>query len=363
MIKRINGVDIDITRYIDLFKTAYECLANRKSLGTNTNILEVEKYRKVYKYIEAYDELNNMLPFPLNSLDIDSKYSYIATIMKDKFMEPFSMWIDNALFIKIDDIVIKFTGIIYEIVDDYTVLDDNTNIELYTKELGYREFVWAIKTVMNNKSLNEYYSIFLSDILNACKDILILQRELKSILEFSNVPDKKYFKDDLILDVKRNTYFMVDVYNAGKEYTDENEYTIKRDGSIAVSKKYIEIYNYNLLQKFENKGFVKRDIDGFTGVFEIIAGKLSINKDKQIIYKGIIINGLIVFTVNNELYMCTLNKYSKPIRIASNIELYSYNENCVYFTYKNNNKIESIYKFNSIDKRLSLCNIWMGGDK
>lgn len=361
MIKRINGVEVDITDYIELFKTAYECLNRREKIETNTNVLDIDKYGKIYKYIEEYNQLNSILPFPLNSLDIESKYAYIATIIKERFMEPLTMWIDGGLYIKIDDTVIMFKGNIYEIVEDYNILDDNTDIELYTNELGYREFMWVIKRVMEGESLSDYYSIFLRDILKASKDLSILKRELNTMLEFSDTPENKYFKDDIIVDIKRNTSFIIDVYRAGKEYTDEEEYTIKKDGSIEVSRKYIETYNYNLLQKFENKGYIKRDIDGFASIFEVIAGKLSRDVEKEIIYKGVIINGLIVFTVNKELYMCTLNKYTKPIKIASNVELYSYDNNSIYFRYMSDKDTESIYKFNSIERILSLCRISIGG--
>lgn len=370
--KRVNGKIIEINN-IELFEAAFEGLAAKKIVSSSVSDMVIKDTELINNCISAYDTVYRCLPFPLYAIEQGIKYATIATSIQSKLEDKLKMWVDEALYIKVEqETALKFIGDTYGIVKiEDREYKDNTDISLYKEDVGYAEFSWALEKLMQDEPLSDYYNKFMPDFIKACsKEPLVLKFELSQMLQFDAIPSKTALKNNSIIEVNTGSEFLMDIYSTGKKKTNENELVISLNGSnsnITKKAKYIQTYSFDVYEKKRDASDVlnklkKVNIDGFASLFETLIGKGIINDTlNRIDYRGLIINNKMVYQVGSQIFICEYNKYTKPVEIGKNVEIYGYNEGFIYIVKRVvcKSKVckESIYRLNPADMQIKLCKI------
>lgn len=377
MKKRVNGKVIEIDN-IGLFESAFEGLALGRLVSSSVSDTITDDSELINECISAYDSVYKLLPFPLYAVEQDIKYSLIATVIKGKLNKAVNMWIDGALYVKIDtDKSLKFISNTWGIVSvDGDKHKDNTDMQLYSEDVGYSEFSWALKKLENNKSLNDYYTKFMPEFVKACNnEPMVLKWELTKMLDFGPVPERMTLKTNKILDIDTGSEFLIDIFSTGKKKIKDSEYVLdmsSKGSGLRKQPKYIQTYDFEVFEKKKdtldisnNSGISrlrKSNLDGFAGVFETLIGRgiLRDNMD-SLSYEGILIDNKIVYQVGNQIFVCNSDRYIRPVEIGRNVNIYSYDKGFVYIIKKNicDSGVcrESVYALNPKDMQVRLCKI------
>ncbi len=376
MIKKVNGKSVNISN-IELFESAFEGLVLKRLAASYVTDTISSNTEKINTYISTYESIYKSLPFPLYCAELDVKHAAIGICIKDKLDEPLKMWVDSALFIQVEDKkAIKFVGNSWALVSIQKAEKDNSDIENYKDELGYKEFVWVVRQIMNGASLASFYNVFMKEFVDACnKDPMILKWELGRILEFGPIPDRLNLKDNRLLDVNTKSEYFLDIYSTGKKKTNESELVLSIGGpnaGLRKQNKYIKTYDFELYEKkaipedIMDGGRVERlqkaNMDGVVSIFETLYSKGLIQDGiDNVCYKGIIVDNTIMYNINGQIYVCTTDNYTKGTEIAKGTEIFGYENNFVYLLRKSRCESgvqkESIFAYNIKDGSIRLCKI------
>lgn len=374
MEKRVNGNTIEITN-IELFDAAFEGMSLNKNITSNVNIGDIEfNLKEVNEYIGVYNKIYRSLPFPLYAIERDIKYAVIGKAIQHRLDRDLDIHIRDGLIIGLNDkISVKFVNKTWAIVkkEEHDEENKNIDLELYSEEVGYKEFKWVLDRLLKDKTLENYYDVMMKDFKEACNhDIDIMKREMANILNFSPVPEKRRFKEGVINDIINGYEYILEIFTTGKVKLGGFDYFISyKDNFNKLLKKnrYINKYDFRLYRKRvdSNSGRYGRlrelDLEGFGSVFESIIRHSSEDRNlSDIYYTGIIYNDDIIFQVDREIYHCKLRKYSKADRISRS-SLYSYEDNKVFLEDSINVHSdmfkEAIYYYDIESKELSICRI------
>lgn len=376
MKKMVNGSVVDVN--IEIFETGFEGLALQTSTASNISDTINSESETVKNCIESYHKIYKSLPFPLYCIENNIKYSTTAMFIQDDIRIANSMWVDKALFIKIeDDRALKIVGSTWSIISIDRTPEDNTNIEYHKEDVGYKEFKWVLSRIMNNAGLSSFYNVFMSKFVEACKnEPMVLKWELGRMLDFGYVPKKEELKDNKILDALSECEYNIDIYCSGKRRTTENilEITLGGDKSgISKRSKYVKTYDFDVYSKnnktAEDTGdkiiakMEKSSMDCMAALFEkVIENGSTGDAIDDIIYSGVYDGRYMVFQIHGTLYYCKADKYNKAIEIANSVRLYAYENSIVYML--KSSKCESgvfkntIYSYDLDTKKLRLCRIY-----
>jgi len=365
MEKVINGQLIDIGD-IRLFELGLEGLSINKVAINNINI-ELKDDENINKCIEIYNQAYRKLPFPLYSIETNLKYSCIANLMKEQLKFDCKLWVNKCLCIYIVDskLLVKFIGNTWCIEYVEEPYKDNTDLDLYKKDVGYAEFSWILENKDKDGLALEFYQEFMSDLLRACgNNANIMVKEFSKILDFEVVPEQVKIKDNHILDCSFQDEYYVDIYCNELLETKTEQYSIDltEDNSEITSEVALEpVYSLDVYKKTQLKDG-RLDSLGALEIDEDLSDKLynvlDIEVDTEL--KGVKIGNLIFLEINDTITYLNLlnNKYS---RVGTGISIYSFNINCMYFlrqqlirdkTYKN-----IIYKYNLSNGNISIAKI------
>ena len=190
MRKLVNGKVIDINN-IELFELAAEGLAlqNTATSSTNDGIEANINSPLVRKYIKQYDVFFKAMPYPLYAIESDIKYATLGNFLKSLSKEFITMWVNHGLNIKLD----KDTGMTLRIVNNTwsivyvtDVIPDNTSLELFKDCVGYNEYSWLLRKIINKETTANFYMEFMPDFVKACNgQPMVIKWELENILTFS----------------------------------------------------------------------------------------------------------------------------------------------------------------------------------
>lgn len=377
MKKKVNGKVIDIPN-IELFELAFEGLALGKLVSSSISDTITEDSVLANKCISAYESIYKCLPFPLYAIETNIKYSMIVMAMRGKIEEPITVWVDSALYIKVEENkALKFVSNTWGIVSIETEdQKDNSDIELYSGDIGYKEFEWALSKLISGQNLAEYYIRFMGDFVKVCnKDPMMLKWELSKILEFGPIPERLALKLNKIIDIDTGSEFLVDVFSTGKKKTGSSEMIFDVTGSsskLRKKAKYTQTYDFEVYEKKKEAEDInlnasigrlkKTNLDGLAAVFETLVGKGVMQSGVEgVEYKGIMVDGKVVYQVGTQLLICNKEQYESPIEVGRNVEIYGYDNGMVYILKRNlcgsGISKESVYALNPKDMQIILCRI------
>ena len=225
--KIVNGKLIDIGNYWDLFNEAYRDLSRLYSIGGNslTFVLKDGLVGNIRDICSEYSNIYSKIPFPLSALESDLKYAFIGLLLASKLKLKDSIYVNNGLCICVDDgIYIKFKATNWSITDEEPVASTKLgSMLIYEDEIGYSQFLWLYLRLKDNGDISDYYTACFSEIADACNNNnLIIEWELRNILNIHRVPNRMRLIDRCVLDAYNNNVYRVDVLNTGVKIIGDN---------------------------------------------------------------------------------------------------------------------------------------------
>ena len=225
--KIVNGKLIDIGNYWDLFNEAYRDLSRLYSIGGNslTFVLKDGLVGNIRDICSEYSNIYSKIPFPLSALESDLKYAFIGLLLASKLKLKDSIYVNNGLCICVDDgIYIKFKATNWSITDEEPVASTKLgSMLIYEDEIGYSQFLWLYLRLKDNGDISDYYTACFSEIADACNNNnLIIEWELRNILNIHRVPNRMRLIDRCVLDAYSNNVYRVDVLNTGVKIIGDN---------------------------------------------------------------------------------------------------------------------------------------------
>lgn len=376
MKKLVNGKVVDI-KNIELFELAAEGLALQNTAVSNTSdgVDSNINSQLVRKYIKQYDMFFKSMPYPLYAIESNIKYATIGNYILQSAKDDLTMWVDNALFIRLDNLTgmtLRIVNNTWSIVYDTEERKNNTDLELYKGQVGYDEYKWVADKVKNKQFLNDFYKIFMPEFVEACNNQpMVLKWELENILSFGQIPNRVMLKPNKIINISDNEEYFMDIYFNGMVNTDEKIITLSLDGDktdASTKYKQIRAYNFDLYSKPLSSSEACADkiekckINGIHNLFMQMCGIKEARELSEFPeYTGIISDTDFVFTIEKRLFISKSNRLNEPEEIACGVELYALDNNKVYFikSKKINEKIskDKLFSYSLKDKKIRLCKI------
>lgn len=376
MKKLVNGKVVNIEN-IQLFKLAAEGLAlqNTAISSTGDGVEANINSPLVRKYIKLYDIFFKSMPYPLYAIEDDIKYATLGCFVKTFINESNNIWVDRGLHIKLD----QTTGMTLRIVNNtWSIVyikenkEDNTSLELFKDKIGYAEYSWILKKIINKETTANFYEEFMPDFVKACnQQPMVLKWELENILTFGMIPNRVEFKQNKILNIQDDEEYTLDIYCTGFADTGEKMQSwslTESAGLMSTKKKQIKTYGYDAYSKpiygnsrTEGK-LSKCKLTGLQNLFMQLCGlKGALEMNTFPDFEGMVSDTNLVFTIDKRLYLTKSNRLMEPKDIAHGAELYNVEKNKIYFikSKKINERIseDSLYSYNIPDGVVRLCKI------
>ncbi|MBO5386753.1 MAG: hypothetical protein J6A59_01230, partial [Lachnospiraceae bacterium] len=226
MKKLVNGKVINIEN-IELFELAAEGLALQNTAVSSTadGIEANINSALVRKYIKQYDVFFKSMPYPLYAIEADIKYATLGNFIKAFAKNKIVMWVDKGLHIKLDTesgMTLRIVNNTWSIVYVKEHISDNTSMELFEHSVGYKEYSWVLKKIINKESTANFYNEFMPEFIQACNSQpMILKWELENILTFATIPNKIDFRPNKIINPQADEEYTLDIFCTGSVDTEE----------------------------------------------------------------------------------------------------------------------------------------------
>lgn len=377
MKKLVNGKVINVDN-IELFELAAEGLAlqNTAISTTSDGVEGTINSPLIRKYIKQYDIFFKSMPYPLYAIEDDIKYATLGNFIKALAKEKIIMWVNKGLHIKLD----KDTGMTLRIVNNtwsivYVTdnITDNTSMDLFKKSVGYVEYSWLLKKIINKETTANFYTEFMPDFVKACNsEPMVLKWELENILTFGTIPNKTEFRQNKIINIQADEEYTLDIYFTGTVDSNEMVQSWSLSGDIqnigTPRYKQIKTYGFDTYAKPLSDGgktagkLEKCKINGMHNLFMELCGIKNANEMNVFPeFEGIISDTNLVFTIEKRLFIAKSNRLVEPKDIAHGVELYTVENNKIYFikSKKINEKIskDTLYSYSIVDGTIRLCKI------
>ncbi len=392
MKKMVNGQTVDIGD-IRLFELAFEGLALNKLAVSNISITIDKETDTIKNCIELYNRFYRSLPFPLYSIENNTKYAAIAEYIKyniEKIKKvskvkndnksDLKFWVDRGIYILIEEHkTLKLVGNTWGIIIVEKEEKDNAFLDNFKGDVGYQEFKWALDKLKEEKSIGNYYKEFMPDFLRACgNNPSIIKRELNTILDFENVPSRINMDKNTIINKDTNEIYNLDVYLKGKVANGKKvttfDLTVDDDNFVYDVDQYIPAFGYDLYKKsmlsdkdlpesvYYSKKIKVDDTKAYDSIFETLLkiGMLD-GRVSNLKIRGFAKGKYIIYEVENRIFRCKSNEYCKSIEIAQGVDIYSIRGSKVYLLKEQGlkNKItkEIIYSLDLETGDIKICRI------
>lgn len=379
MKKKVNGQTVDIDN-IELFEKAAEGLAVNRTTISNVVDSVGTDFKAIEEYVNTYNSFYKSLPYPLYALDLDLKYAAIGCYIKSKIDKEIKVWVDNGLYICIDEdkgIALNFVNSTWGIVKVESIREDNTSLDIYKNVHGYEEIQWALDKISKGQSTSGYYKKFMEAFIKACNNQpMVLKWELGSILEFGGIPERCNFKTNKIIDLDSHNEYILDIFISGLRESKEKQHvwSLVDDDEVepVMRPKYIKLYGFDVYEKIstadEDKIVPNEDkmtrceLYGATSLFNTLVGMRNASENDYFDdYTAFINEGNLVYVINNRVFVAKAYKYVEAKEVARGVELYAYDRGIVYFLKTRQVgrgvKKETIYSYSLRDGNLRLCKI------
>jgi len=200
---------------------------------------------------------------------------------------------------------------------------------------------------------------------------MVLKWELENILTFGNIPNKIEFKQNKIVNIQADEEYTLDIFCTGTVDTDEKiqSWSLLDAGNTGgVKYKQMKTYGFDAYAKPMSEGskvsgkLEKCKITGLHNLFMQLCGIKSATEMSTFPnFEGIISDTHLIFTIEKRLFIAKSNRLVEPKDIAHGVELYSIENNKVYFikSKKINDKIskDTLYSYSITDGTIRLCKI------
>ncbi|MEM4385395.1 MAG: hypothetical protein QXD03_02470 [Candidatus Anstonellales archaeon] len=358
--KVVNGKIVNIDN-IELFEKAFKNIKlglikekNKDKIEYILGILEVLGGR-VREVIEEYIKFYSSLPFPFNSLNDGMIYSIIKAYLIEVGYNDFNYYVfEGCIYINKDDIWVRCSG--FDIIIEKCLnIEKAIKLEDFVNDKWYSHYIWLLNSYREGKSLTGYYKEFMSEFYNACNgDVKVLKWELINIMNFGYKVNRLELKENVIIDIDNDIEYIIDIYFNKYIELEEEEMCINLYSNTAsYRKKRVKTYKYDVYEKSyeENEGsLVKVEVDGMHNLFLRLVGVKESNLYKKIpTYKGFIVGGNLIYTVEDNVFICKAYKQSKEKMIASKCKIYGYDKSMLYLlksTREDNIYKDTIYSYN-----------------
>lgn len=365
MEKVINGQLVDVGD-IRLFELGLEGLSINKVAVNNISV-ELKDDENISKCLEIYNKAYRKLPFPLYSIETNLKYSCIANLMKDSIKFDYKLWVDKSLNVYIvgSKLLVKFIGNTWGVDYIDEPYKDNTDLDLYKRDVGYNEFSWILENKEKENLALEFYKEFMGDLLRACgNNANIMVKEFSRILDFENVPRPIEIKDNHIIDSNGQCEYFVDFYCAELKKTGGQQYSIdltEDEGEISSEDEVEPIYSIDVYKKTNIKED-RPDTLGALDFDELLSEKfcetLDIDKDTKI--RGVKIGDVIFLEMDDNIYYFNISN-QKFVTVGNGVVIYSFKGNYIYFLRKQLIRDKTyksiIYKYNLSSGNINIAKI------
>lgn len=375
MKKLVNGKVININN-IDLFERAAEDLARQNTAVsvTSDGIESNMNSPLIHKYIKQYDIFFKYMPYPMYAIENDIKYATLGNFIKSLAKERVIMWVDNGLHIKLDEqsgMTLKIVNNTWSIIYSKENKEDNTSMELFKESVGYSEYSWLLKKIINKENTAKFYTEFMPDFVAACNNQpMVIKWELENILTFGSIPNKMDFRQNKIINIDSEEEYSLDIFCTGTAETDEKikTWSLANGMNDGFRYKTVKTYSFDAYAKplvagsHNNDKIQKCSIKGLHNLFtQLNIIKNDSDMTRFPVFNGAISGSNIVFTIDKTLYIAKSNRLSNPVDVAHNVELYTLDKNKVYFvkSKKIDDKInkESLYSYNITDGVARICKV------
>ena len=379
MKKKVNGKIIEI-KNIELFEKAAESIAINRYVTNSTLDFDSADISKAKVYIALYNAFYKALPFPLYAIDSNLKYAVIGTFIKKSCAIEHTMWVDGGLIILLDNerkIGIGFINNTWAFIRVDRVIEDNTDLRKYEKDIGYEDLKWALERILKRENTADYYNVFMPEFVEACNNQpMVLKWELSNILEFGRVPNNTVFKPNVIVDWNSGREYTIDIYVAAVKEAESNKYSLSLDpdddADFTAVKKHVKYFQYDVYSKesTENEANPKPEKDRmqkckffgamnlYNSLFKIKTAKESNTFDQ---FTGFIVGKDMVYCISNRLFLASSEKFADPKEIARGVELIGFERDMFYFVKPKmvSSKVckETVYSYSLRDNNLRLCKI------
>lgn len=377
MRKLVNGKIVDI-KNIEIFEKAAEGMAINRTIS---NVIPNESldidFDIVERYIDAYKTFYTSLPFPLYGIDTDIKYCCAGIYIKKMVETDAIFWTNNGLYINIDKerlLALGFVNNSWGIVAVDSIKDDNINPQMYGSELGFEEFIWVLACLFKGTNTAAYYREFMPKFVDACNNqAVVLKWELSNILSFGNIPNRMGIPENKIINIDKNSEYMLDIYVAGTRETKESQHVWNlSSGDDYTIPKTTKVYGYDLYEKpiISDDAQIKPGQDkikqtelfGINSLFCTLCSIREIGNEEDFAsFRGIVSDNNFVFVIRNRVFVAKARNYVEAKEVARGVDVYSYKAGIVYFVKSKfvapGIKKEVIYSYSLADGSLRLCKI------
>lgn len=380
MRKLVNGQVVNVDN-IELFEKGFEGLVLNKK--ASSSIKDTARSDNVFinDCIEYYNKFMGSLPFPLFAIESNCKYAFIANYIKDNVLglDINDIYVDNCINIRLEDDnkTLKLVYKTWAIESIREKSDTAMSIDLaqFEDETEYKDFKWCYDHIKSGEGTSKYYMTFMRDFIVACQQEMMLKWELNNILKFGYFPDELKLSDNRILDKDKGYEYLIDVYCTGRKKSNDSvlEIVIGDTTKVEQKQKMYKVYDFDTYRKKltdsanpdntdnKNNKLEKIDKESMCAIFKyILTTGVEEEAIKSVKYRGFIVNGKMIFEIDNKVYMCGSESLTKTSLIASNSSIYAYENGKLYI--KNEKKLPSgviksnIYSYDFSNGAGRLCN-------
>jgi hypothetical protein len=186
------------------------------------------------------------------------------------------------------------------------------------------------------------------------------------------VPNKMDFRLNKIIEPQENIEYSLDIFFTGTIDSDEKIQSWSLSGNncgVHTKYKQIKTYGFDAYSKSisadatgDNGKLKGCKVNGLHNLFMQLCGiKSACDMTRFPDFYGIISDRNLVFTIEKRLFLAKSNRLVDPIDIAHGVELYSVEQNKIYFikSKKINDRVskETLYSYNITNGNIRLCKI------
>lgn len=314
----------------NLFRKAYKYKLNGVPImGTS---IDIKTYNiNVDKVINVYKSFHSVMPYPLIAIEEDIKYCTIAVGIHNKIPN-IEVWVDDGLCVEMDrdeHIAIRIKGNYYQTYK-YKNKPTKDIIEYMNSDL-FKEFNWVAERWANGKTVKDFYMVFMKDTLKSIKkDKKKFEIKLMNMLDYEEVKGLHKLKNNTVIDGDDN--YTLDIFKVEYETGNTIEDIVIEGRKVTTRqiKETNSYYDYEAYLKTGNEKMKNVESIGMGAIFEIL-----VSREKLfgwLDFKGVVINDILYFEVDNNIFKSNFKLYSVPELIATRASLFGFNDKSVYIT-------------------------------